>query len=65
MPVYEYKCSQCDHEVELLQKHNEPAPKCAKCLPTGEVMEKMISVGSFSLKGDGWAKDNYGLKAGE
>jgi hypothetical protein len=26
-------------------------------------MKKMVSRTSFSLKGDGWAKDNYGLKA--
>ena len=64
MPLYEYKCGRCGHLIELIQKHGAPAPKCCKCTPD-EVMEKMISVGSFSLKGDGWAKDNYGLKKGK
>jgi len=25
-------------------------------------MNKKVALTSFSLKGDGWAKDNYGLK---
>jgi hypothetical protein len=25
-------------------------------------MKKLVSMTSFSLQGDGWAKDNYGIK---
>ena len=65
MPVYEYKCGRCGHLIELLQKHGAPAPKCCKCSPPDEVMEKQVSIGSFTLNGSGWAKDNYGLKEGK
>lgn len=59
MPLYEYECDACGKKQECLQKHGDPAPFCQQC---SQDMKKRISVGSFSLKGDGWAKDNYGLK---
>ena len=68
MPLYEYKCVGCGGREERLQKHSDPPPVCAPCdeLMPAETpyMEKLISVGSFSLKGDGWAKDGYS-KGGE
>ncbi len=60
MPVYEYRCSECDFEVELLQKISEGPPKCCKC--NKDSMKKLMSSTSFVLNGRGWAKDNYGLK---
>ena len=60
MPLYEYQCDSCGKQAERLQKHTDPAPSCAQCL---ETMKKLISLGSFALKGDGWAKDGYGAKA--
>lgn len=59
MPLYEYQCEGCGHRVEVLQKHDDPAPVCETC---AEDMTKQISVSSFHLAGDGWARDNYGLK---
>ena len=59
MPLYEYECKACGRRAEALQKHSDPAPVCPQC---DEAMKKRISVGSFSLRGEGWAKDNYGLK---
>ena len=53
MPLYEYECEACGRREERLQKHGDPAPSC---------QQKRISVGSFSLKGKGWANDSYGLK---
>lgn len=61
MPLYEYRCSECNFEIEMLQSMGASAPKCCKCLST-HTMKKLISATSFSLKGAGWAKDNYGLK---
>lgn len=54
MPLYEYECEACGKRVERLSKVNQPAPSC--CM---EDMKKLISRTSFSLKGDGWAKDGY------
>ncbi len=66
MPLYEYKCQACGHRVEVLQKHSDPAPVCGHCdeglPPETPYMARQVSVGSFHLAGDGWARDNYGLK---
>lgn len=61
MPLYEYRCSECNFEIEMLQSMSAAAPKCCECTSTKD-MRKLISATSFALKGSGWAKDNYGLK---
>ena len=45
--------------IEVLQAFGDPQPSCQEC---GASMKKQIAMTSFSLKGAGWAKDNYGLK---
>ena len=58
MPLYEYGCKDCGHEFELMQKMSDPAPSnCAKC--DGSNIEKLMSSGSFHLKGGGWYSDGY------
>jgi len=59
MPLYEYLCEKCQAKVEILQRRTDSPPTCGPCART---MKKMISVTSFALKGDGWARDNYGCK---
>jgi len=59
MPIYEYRCKECSHRFEKLMKYKDPIPKCPKCEASQPV--KLISVGSFVLKGSGWYKDGYGL----
>jgi len=65
MPIYEYKCENCGHEFEeMLHFSERENPLIAPCpFPTctGKVHLKM-SLGSFHLKGDGWAKDGYGKR---
>lgn len=58
MPLYEYACSACGHEFEMLQKFSDkPIKKCPEC---GKAkVEKMISQTAFQLKGEGWYKDGY------
>ena len=59
VPLYVFKCNPCDQVTEILQKFGDPSPECAKC---SKKMKKSVALTSFSLKGGGWAKDNYGLK---
>ena len=58
MPFYEYQCSKCGHEEEVLQKVSDaPLKKCPACGKSA--MKKLISSTAFRLKGGGWYKDGY------
>ena len=60
MPIYEYKCSKCGHEFEVMQKmSDDPINDCEKC--SGSV-DKLISQSSFALKGTGWYQTDYADK---
>ena len=62
MPIYEYRCLDCDHEFERMQKFSDPpADSCPSC--TGAV-QKLISRSAFHLKGDGWYVTDYARKSG-
>ena len=53
MPLYEYHCTHCDENTELLQKiSEEPAKTCPHC--NHDSLIKQISSSSFQLKGGGW-----------
>lgn len=60
MPLYDFKCSKCEHVFELIQKYLDPHPHCEKC---GEPTIKIISNTTFILKGGGWYKDGYSSEA--
>ncbi len=60
MPIYEYKCTKCGHQIEALQKFSDPPlTECELC--HGRV-RKMISQSSFHLKGSGWYVTDYASK---
>ena len=66
MPIYEYKCKYCGFSIEIMQKISDKAPICKNILNSGSAeqmcggkCEKLISKGSFSLKGGGWYVDGY------
>lgn len=57
MPVYEYRCTQCQKVFEYQQRMTEPArTTCEEC---SGALERLISRSSFSFKGGGWYKDLY------
>ena len=63
MPIYEYRCPDCGHQFEAIQKmSDDPISVCPEC--GKEQVKKLISQTSFVLKGGGWYKDHYGLKKG-
>jgi putative FmdB family regulatory protein len=62
MPIYEYQCEACEHKFEQIQKFSdEPLTKCPECKE--KKLKKLVSVGSFHLKGAGWyVTDRQGNK---
>jgi len=61
MPIYEYRCTKCEHEFEQWQKISDPPVKvCPKC--HAHKVEKLMSLSSFQLKGSGWYATDYGGK---
>ena len=61
MPIYEYQCPVCKKKQEVLQRMSDA--KAPVCEPCSKQMTRLISSTSFSLKGDGWYKDGYGLRS--
>ena len=58
MPIYEYRCSSCGQQQEVMQKINDPLLTiCAKCgKPT---LAKMLTAAGFQLKGSGWYATDF------
>lgn len=58
MPIYEYQCQSCGHELEKLQRMNDPAltdcPACDK-----SALKRLISAVAFRLKGSGWYETDF------
>ena len=60
MPIYEYACQKCGKEFEVQQRITEdPLTEHEGC---GGAVKRLISLTAFSLKGEGWYNDLYGLK---
>lgn len=58
MPIYEYQCESCSHELEALQKLSDPilvdCPACGK-----STLKKQISAPGFRLAGGGWYETDF------
>ena len=58
MPIYEYRCSQCGHELEAMQKISEAAlTQCPSC--HADSLVKLVSAAGFQLKGSGWYATDF------
>lgn len=58
MPIYEYQCNACGHEMEALQRmSDDPLKDCPVC---GKAkLSKKISAAGFRLKGGGWYETDF------
>ena len=58
MPIYEYRCTACQHKLEALQKFSDApmltCPQCAK-----DTLTKLVSAAGFQLKGSGWYQTDF------
>lgn len=58
MPIYEYECEACGHQLEALQKLSEdPLRDCPEC--GKPALRKLISAAGFRLKGGGWYETDF------
>lgn len=58
MPIYEYQCKACGHELEALQKMSaDPLTDCPNC--DASALTKKISAVGFRLKGGGWYETDF------
>jgi putative FmdB family regulatory protein len=58
MPIYEYQCEACGHELEALQKLSDaPLQECPAC--KASELRKKISAAGFRLKGGGWYETDF------
>jgi len=58
VPIYEYQCQSCEHELEKLQKMSEEmlvdCPECEQ-----PALKRLISAAAFRLKGSGWYETDF------
>jgi putative FmdB family regulatory protein len=58
MPIYEYKCEACGHEMEVMQKmSDDPLTECPECHKPA--LKKLISAAGFRLSGSGWYETDF------
>ena len=58
MPIYEYKCQNCGHYFEILQRiSEEPLSICPECKKNA--LKKLVSAPNFRLKGEGWYETDF------
>ena len=62
MPIYEYRCSACGHDLEALQKMAEASlRKCPECGKSQ--LKRLVSASRFRLKGSGWYETDFKNKS--
>lgn len=58
MPIYEYRCNACGHELEKIQRMSDaPLTDCPAC--GAAALKRLISAAGFRLKGSGWYETDF------
>lgn len=58
MPIYEYQCKSCGHQLEAIQGFNDaPLTECPECHKPD--LNKLLSAPAFHLKGTGWYATDF------
>jgi putative FmdB family regulatory protein len=53
MPIYAYRCQQCGHAKDVIQKFSDaPLTVCPAC--DADAFRKQLTAPAFQLKGGGW-----------
>jgi len=61
MPLYDFKCSKCDHVFSVLQKYDDPNPTCPDC-KSNETQKQLSAPGHFDLRGGGYYATDFRKK---
>jgi putative FmdB family regulatory protein len=60
LPLYPYRCKECGHRFEKIQKFGAKQEKvCPKC---GGALERTLTAPSLNFKGAGWYVNDYAAK---
>ena len=58
MPIYEYRCNACGHELEKIQRMSDvpltDGPSCEE-----SALRRLLSAAGFRLKGSGWYETDF------
>ncbi len=58
MPIYAYRCADCGHTKDVLQKMSDaPLTTCPAC--GAESFSKQVTAAGFQLKGSGWYATDF------
>ena len=58
MPIYAYRCNECGHSQDVLQKISDaPLTTCPAC--TQESLRKQVTAAGFAIKGTGWYTTDF------
>lgn len=58
MPIYEYRCESCGHELEAMQRMSDaPLTECPAC--GKPALKKQVSAAGFRLSGGGWYETDF------
>ena len=63
MPIYEYRCGDCEQVFEAIQRiSDEPLDACRHC---SGAAHRIVSSPAIQFLGSGWYVTDYARKAGE
>ena len=58
MPIYAFRCEQCGHSFDRLQKLSDPDPEtCPSC--SAAAVRRALTAPSFRLAGGGWYETDF------
>jgi len=58
MPIYAFRCEQCGHSFDRLQKLSDPDPEtCPSC--DAPAVKRAVTAPSFRLAGGGWYETDF------
>ncbi|HSL98403.1 MAG TPA: zinc ribbon domain-containing protein [Candidatus Deferrimicrobiaceae bacterium] len=62
MPIYEYRCTACDHLAEVIHGINDPGPRFCESCGAEDTMRKGFGTPAVLYKGSGWARKDRPLR---